>query len=461
MTKNRYHTTKKTLLALASVSALGSAHAGALYFDFNKNTEGDTANASLFLFGTAGQTATVSNLAGFNQNVTFGANGFFNLPIPNIYQQSGTGIRNTGFEVLSSGNVAGYFINRAGFTTDMTYLLDRASLGREYVVASQGVGFGEGSQVSIRAIVDNTTVTFTPTVGAPVNVTLNAGQTYKYAGGNVNLTGSFVSASNDVAVFSGHECAQVPAGVAFCDTLIEQAIPTDKLSKNYLLTATRGAEITPQNSDLIRVIATVNGTEVRVNGAVVATLNKGQFHEFSLTEATGARVEASNPVAVAQYLTGGQGANTDPAMSYVPGQDTWLKEYRLATPSGSAAFDLNYASIVISEADMASLMLDGVVVNTASFSAIGSTGFRRGNVNLPLGLFNLTAANPFLVMLGGGSAADSYLTYGGSTFAPGISPPPPPPPPPTPPGTVPTPGSLWLALTALVGLGFMRRQRRG
>ncbi len=453
MTKIRSLAVKKTLLVLAGASLFGGAQAGALYFDFNKNTIGSQATASLFLFGTAGQTATVSNLDGFTQNVTFGANGFFNLAIPNTFQQSGTGTRTSGFEVQSSSAIAGYFINRAGFSTDMTYLLDRASLGREYVVASQGTGFGEGSQVAIHAIVDNTTITFTPSVGAAVTVNLNAGQTYKYAGGAANLTGSFVSASQDVAVFSGHECAQVPSGTSFCDTLIEQAIPTDKLSRNYLLTATRGAELASQSSDLVRVIATVNGTEVRVDGVVVATLNKGQFHEFSLGQGTGARVEASQAVSVAQYLKGGGGANTDPAMSYVPGQDTWLKEYRLATPSGGAAFNVNYASIVIAEADLASLALDGLAVDTSSFNAIGTTGFRRGSVSLPLGLFNLTAANPFLVMLGGGSSADSYLTYGGSTFAPGVSPPPPP-------TGIPTPGSLSLALTALVGLGLIRKRQR-
>src|SRR5690606_35289773 len=98
-----------------------------LYFDFNSNLNSTT--ASVFLFGNANQTATVTNLAGFNESVVLGADGFFNLGIPQANQQSGTGIQNTGFQVVSPDPIAGYFINRATASTDMTYLFDGDALG--------------------------------------------------------------------------------------------------------------------------------------------------------------------------------------------------------------------------------------------------------------------------------------------------------------------------------------------
>lgn len=437
------------LAAAVAASATGTAHAGALYFDFNRNTIGDLADASLFLFGDAGQTATVDSLAGFSQTVTLGADGFFDLAIDNSFQQSGTGIRNTGFRVSSADPIAGYFINRAGFSTDMTYLFDEDSLGTDYVVASQGGGFGEGSQVAIHATRNDTTVTFTPTSGSAVTVTLDAGETYKYAGGGVDLTGSTVQADKAVAVFSGHECANVPIGTTFCDTLVEQMISSDNLSTSYRVTASDGAARSPLGADLVRVIGTEDGTTVTAGGTTI-TLNRGEVFEFQVAAGSGGTVEASAPVMVAQYLTGGSGADTDPAMALVPGTDTWLSEYRLATPSDTQAFDFNYASIVIPAEDLASLRLNGLLVDTSGFSMLG-TDFMRGIVDLPLGLFDLTADNPFLVMLGGGSLADSYFTFGGATFAPGVSPPADP---------VPEPGALVLLAGGGTLLALRRRTAR-
>jgi hypothetical protein len=452
------------LVAFSTTSI--NALAGTIYFDINDNAGSNT--PSVFLFGNSGQSVNISNLAGFNQNVNLNADGFYDLDLPTIYEQPGTGTHNSGFKATSSDPLAGYFINRARATTDMTYLFDETSLGTDYVVASH-TGFGDGSQMAVHATVDNTTVTITPTTGGAFDVTLNAGETYTFNGGTDDITGSQISATQDVAVFSGHNCANVPSNsVTYCDTLIEQMIPVDRLSTSYLVTASQGAEITPLGFDLIKVIATEDNTEVTVGGVVVATIDKGEFYSFNLTAEAGESIETDKPVLVAQYLVGGQGTNTDPAMSVVPGQDTWLDNYRLATPDGTEAFDVNYASVVLDTGSLASLLLDGIAVDTSSFSAIAGTVFSQGIVNLPLGLFNLAASDDFLVMLGGGENADSYFTFGGATFAAGISPqdpipdpvPDPDPAPNNPTIPVPEPQGIILLGLGLLGIRFSQKFKK-
>jgi len=432
------------LSLLASSISTGSAFAGTLYFDYNRNTLGSAETPSVFLFGEAGQMANVSNLNGFNQDVTLNAEGFFNLGLTPAEMQSGSGIQNKGFKVQSDNAIAGYFVNRSNFSTDMTYLFDESALGTNYVVASHGSGFGEGSQIAVHATVDGTTVTIDPKGAAAFSVNLNAGETYTHVGGSTDLSGSSIAADKNVAVFAGHECANVPStAVTFCDTIISQMIPDDRLSTAYIVTASEGAAESALGYDLIKVIATVDNTDVTVGGVVVANLNAGEVYEFELPANSGQSVNTSQPALVAQYLTGGRGADTDPAMSVVPGIDTWLDDYRLATPDGAQAFDLNYASVVIDTAMMASLSLDGAAVDTTGFTAVAGTVFSQGIIDLPLGLFDLEASGDFLVMLGGGSSADSYFTFGGATFAPGVSPDPDP---------VPEPMGLVLMGAAILGL---------
>ncbi|MEJ2756669.1 MAG: hypothetical protein P8104_12785, partial [Gammaproteobacteria bacterium] len=112
----------------------------------------------------------------------------------------------------------------------------------------------------------------------------------------------------------------------------------------------------------------------------------------------------------------------DPAFAVVPDITSWLSRYRSSTPEGTAAFIENYASVVVNTADLNTLALDGVAVDTSAFSTIPGTTYSCGTVDLPLGRFELEAASPFMMMLGGGSRADSYLTIGGANFAAGITP---------------------------------------
>ena len=418
----------KRFLASAAMAALAMglalpASANTLLFQMNPNI--DTGGSrSVFVFGQAGATGTITNGVGFSNNFTLGEAGFVVIDLPLSNELGNAVVENKGFKILSESALSGYYLNRRQASTDMTYLIDGDRLGTDHVtVGYQNI---RNDQISVQAAGDNTLVTFRPVGGAEFQVTLNAGQTYMFTASR-ELTGSRVLSDKPIAVFSGNACTQVPAGVSACDHIVEQVPSVDKLSSTYLLAQTPR---TGTQGNVYRAVATQDATEVRANGALVATLNAGQFFEGRVVD--GVELIATKPILLAQYLIGqGQaGANTDPAMVIVPGSDQWLKAYVFAPPSGSADFPTDFVSIVIRSTDLGTLRLDGSAPDTASFAVLGSTAFSFGNidVSLKLGAFSIIADSPFQLLLSGFGEFDSYFTYGGAAFSPGASPPPPPPP---------------------------------
>ena len=412
-------------MAALAVSLAAPASANSLIFQMNPNFD-TGGQRQLFLFGQAGSVGTVTNGAGFSNSFTLGSTGFAVVDIPVSNELSNATIENKGFRVSSAAALSGYYLSRRQASTDMTYLIDGDRLGTDHLIAAYRASFED--QISVQAAADNTVVTFRPKGAAEFQVTLNAGQTYMYTA-NSELTGSRVLSDKPVAVFSGNRCTNIPAGVSACDHIVEQMPSVDKLSSSYLLAQTPR---TGTRGNVYRAVAAQDGTEVRQNGTLVATLNAGEFFEGRV--AGGLELVGSKPLLVAQYLIGqGEaGANTDPAMTLVPGSDQWLKSYVFATPSGSADFPTDFVSIIIRSTDLSTLRLDGTAPETSGFAVLGSTAFSYGNidVSLKLGAFSIEAASPFQLLLSGFDSFDSYFTYGGAAFSPGASPPPPPPPPP-------------------------------
>ncbi len=445
----------KTKLILATVAGLmaGAANANILYFQMNPNYSNGPRQA--VIFGAANSTGSVVGASGFSANFDLGAQGFAVVDVP-LGDQLGAGIvQNLGYKITSNSNLSAYFLSRAPATTDMSYIIDGSKLGTDYVVA--GYQNILDDQMSVQATVDNTVVTFSPKGGASFNVTLNAGQTYMYTA-NSNLTGSRIKSTAPVAVFSGNRCTNVPTGVSACDHIVEQMPAVDQLSTNYLLARTPR---TGGQGDVFRVVATENGTQVKVNGSVVAVLAAGDYYEGRVA-ASGSQIETTSKVLVTQYLVGqGQAnANTDPAMTIVPGSDQWLKSYVFAAPSGTANFPTDFISVVIKTSDLGSLMVDGSLANAALFNALGGSGFSFGNIDVSSksGPFSITADSAFQLLLSGYDSYDSYFTYGGAAFSPGASPPPPPPPPPN--NAVPEPATwaMMIAGMAIVGSSMRRRK---
>ena len=440
---------KRNRLALAAGllcagALVSTASANELYFQMNPNLSSGPREA--FIFGAANASGTLKSADGsVSTPFNLGAQGFSVISVPIGLELTANTVQTNGFSIASSSNVSGYFLSRAPQTTDMTYLIDGSKLGNSYVVAAYtGAGVG---QISAQATQDNTTVTFNVVGGGTVTKTLNAGQTYMVT--QADGTGSTVMADKPIAVFSGNSCANVPLNVTYCDHIVEQMPSISQLSKTYYVAPTPRTGV---NGDVVRIVASENATEVKVDGVVVATLDLGQFKEIRVP--VGKTITADKPVLVAQYLIGQTeaNANTDPAMTIVPGADQWLKSYVFATPSGTADFPTDYISLLMQTSDVASLRIDGAAV-ADPFTALGGgslLSFANIDVSSKSGPFSITASNSFQLLLSGYDAYDTYFTYGGAAFAPGAS---------DPGNDTPEPGTLALLALGMVGL-VGRRNRK-
>src|ERR1051326_2230805 len=160
----------------------------------------------------------------FSQNfiVTPGQVTVVNLPV-NAQLTTIDGIEAKGIHVTAENEVTVYGLNRASATTDAYLGLPTDILGLEYLALGFGnVNIVNGTEFAVAATADNTTVTITPSVttgartaGTPYNIVLNQGQVYQLRDTNPapdDLSGTIITSDKKIAVFGGHECANIPDG---------------------------------------------------------------------------------------------------------------------------------------------------------------------------------------------------------------------------------------------------------
>lgn|GEM_PF-3578868 len=386
-----------------------------------------TAIGTLFLLGTPGASGLVSSRSGaFSQGFTLDATGMATVTMTSSQFLGPPGTVNDRALRVSGTRVSGYFLNQRRGSADMSYLFEDSVLGTEYrVLAYQGLA-SWSAQMSVTAVRDATAVTITPSAalstgqpaGTPFNITLNAGQSVLYkAAERSDLTGSTITATQPVAVFSGTQCADVPVGTPYCDHLYSQLPPVAKLATHHVVPAT---DHTGGAGNLVRVLAVRDATAVVVNGGPPVTLAAGQFHE--IVNAQSLDITSSQPVLVGQYLQGSEKTKQgDPAFSILPGAEQSLSHYAFVAPMGADAFTDNVLNIAVPTASVASLRLNGNPVGT-TFTPLAGTAYSVGNIAVPTGAGRIWADAPFVATLSGFMPVTGYHTFLGASYARGISP---------------------------------------
>jgi YD repeat-containing protein len=263
---------------------------------------------------------------------------------------------------------------------------------------------------------------FLDTVGSrfwdgPFQVRLDQGETFQLRNTGPapsDLSGSLIVADKPIAVFGGHECADIPAQPlrGSCDYIVEELPPTVTWGKQFVTMplATR------HGGDTFRFLGSQDATRVSVNSVPVATLNRGEWYEQLIDGP--ALITSDNPILVAQYSNGNEFdgvTSSDPFMMLIPPYEQFLTDYTVTVPA--VGLSITYINLVASHAAVGTIRLDGEVVPWDSFASIATSGFAGAQILVHPGRHRLTGALPFGVFVYGFADRESYGYPGGLSLA--------------------------------------------
>lgn len=380
--------------------------------------------------GTIGSVSMPGWTNPFLASFTIPANGVSVVALPRAADlgNSNDEIQSKGIHVVASGRVNVYGYNHIRYTTDAFLGLSTAVLGKIYMVMAYRNQFNSvpelnGSQFAIVATADNTKVVIVPSaeagshpVGVPYLITLMRGQTYQLRTTNAapaDLTGTIIVADQPIAVFAGHQCANLPsANTFFCNYLVEQMFPAHMAGTDFLT-----FPLATRSGDTFRFLALYNNTTVSVNGAPLSgVLNQGQHREVHLS--AGARITADKPIFVAQYANSSDYdlvQESDPFMVMIPPTALYASSYTVRAPT--ADFPRNYVNVIVPSGSVGSVTLDGASLPGSLFSPIGASGYSGAQVQVGPGSHTLDNPVPFGVVVYGWAEYDAYGYPGGTCIS--------------------------------------------
>ncbi|BAV04945.1 gliding motility-associated C-terminal domain-containing protein [Filimonas lacunae] len=271
-----------------------------------------------------------------------------------------------------------------------TMLLPEGTYGYEYyaLASKQYYASGSYSWFYVVAAYDSTVVEITPAkntvgghkAGETFTVQLNKGQVYQVMGALINasegydVTGSRIKAVANangrcfpVAVFSGSSRTTIGCGnispTLGGDNLIQQNFPYRAWGRRYLTAPTSASTNAALfNTSIYKVVVKDKATVVKRNGVVLTDLVDNLYYQFASSQPD--YIEADKPVMVAQFMPTmfnssctyvGDG---DPEMIYLSPLEQGIKEVALYR-NAREQINVQYLTLIIPEAGVASLVIDG------------------------------------------------------------------------------------------------------
>ena len=333
------------------------------------------------------------------------AGGIKIISLPGSTRTDGsTGIKKKkGIRITANKPVSVQGLSIKSMTSEGFLGLPVDTLGKYYIVPTFFVAIN--AIVQVVATEDNTEVSFRLRLprngrvhyvdlkymdGDVINATLNELDVFQ-ALGDSDLSGTTVTSSKPIAVFSGNDLAMVPKSEHTYNHLVEQIPPVSQWGLQFMTNPTPNR----QGGDEFHVIASVQNTLVYIDTHNKAELNEGDKY---ITEAPWNKsllISTTQPSLVVQYSKGSNIPKWKPSMSLVPPKEWYSNDYTVYVPKDEKgnAFD-SYINVVMDTSLRNGLRVKGTDDLDIDWKII-SRGFSRASLHLANdGVYHVYHKNP-------------------------------------------------------------------
>ena len=330
----------------------------------------------------------------------------------NLVEATGSeSVQQKAIHLVTDQPVNVYALNWSPNSSEVALIYPTPSLGKEYYtmcytphINGNGTNSGSGrnSEFLVVASEDNTLVNITPSVVTDQNkaaktlftVTLNKGEVYQVQSANLptpkypgqgDLTGSYITSSKPVAVFSGSLSTTVPGGstVSAWDHLYEQMPPIQAWGRTFI-----AVPLKTRHEDTYRILASQDNTTVQIGSRTPVVIDQGQYYEFSITYTDPSLIKSDKPVLLAQfsnsnsvdsYFTGGDG---DPFLVIVSPVNQTRESVAFVAYDSPEITSKFFINVVVSNDAVGKIILDGTAV---IFQTLSTTGYSYAQVSIAKG----------------------------------------------------------------------------
>ena len=289
-----------------------------------------------------------------------------------------TGIEGKVVYVHSDAEIAVYALNKEQYSTDGFLAYPTDVIGYEYYTVSHTPS-SSYTVFAIAAKFDDTDIDIRfpaladggiplrveyggqlYTNGDQLSLTLQSFQGFQcLALDQSDLTGTYITSSMPIAVFSGNVRTYV-GSMTSRDHLSVQLPPVQAYGTTFPIVPTPARTV----GDMIRVISSQPNTRILVEGPpprYFDLTDSGDFVEFFVPSNAPSTVSSDHPLLVVQ-ITQSQVSNeelADPTMSVVTAVDQYLSGYVFSTPQyySGGSYD-NWLMVMISSEETSGLMFD-------------------------------------------------------------------------------------------------------